>query len=579
MEIVYPDREGSAPHRDHQPGLAEQILELLAAHGVTRCFGLPGVHNLPLWRPSPGAPRIVAVRHEQTAVYAADGTWRAGLGPGVALLTSGPGAANGVAAFGEAAAAGSGVVVIASEAPLSSRGRPRLARIAGGLLHETTDQAAMFASLGVAHSVTAADQVLPLLTEALNRAAGRLGATGPTYVGIPSDLLAGPAVTGPAVAAPADTAQPWSSQLRAALEPLRECAHVVVWAGGGVAATNTEPLLAALVDGLGALLLTSFAGRGLLAEHPGTLHAPVHEPAIAQLLADAHGLLVIGSGFDAMNTRGWTTVLPPTVVVLDIDAEQVARNLPGARAVTLDLTSVGADLEPAKALIAEVLGPRAPVGPEQVDDAWRTQARATVAAVRSSVATDRRTSAAATLVAAVEQGWPADATLVLDMCVAGYWLAGYGRQPRPRRMAYPVGWGTLGFGFPAGIGAAAHGHPTLVVCGDGGIAMGLGELGTLVQERLPLTVLVVDDAGYGMLRYDQQVEGAPELGVDLLAPRWHLLASAYGLGFAEVDSPEHLADALADAHTDNLNSRPVLMVLTERLMPPRTTSPRWFEPS
>ena len=80
------------------------------------------------------------------------------------------------------------------------------------------------------------------------------------------------------------------------------------------------------------------------------------------------------------------------------------------------------------------------------------------------------------------------------------------RQPRSRRLQYPVGWGTLGFALPAAVGAAAgSGRPTLVVAGDGGIPFAVGELATLVQEQLPVTVLVVDDGGYGMLRYDQQV--------------------------------------------------------------------------
>jgi acetolactate synthase-1/2/3 large subunit len=104
------------------------------------------------------------------------------------------------------------------------------------------------------------------------------------------------------------------------------------------------------------------------------------------------------------------------------------------------------------------------------------------------------------------------------MAVAGYWVGGYASAPGPRRLAYPVGWGTLGFGLPAAIGPAAAGHPVIAVCGDGGLAMGVGELATLVQERLPVTVLVVDDGGYGMLRYDQARVGDPEVGVDLVGP-------------------------------------------------------------
>ena len=83
--------------------VASVILELLGKHGVTRAFGIPGVHNLPFWdAESESAPRIVGVRHEQAAGYACDGLFRATGVPGAALLTSGPGAANILAAVGEA---------------------------------------------------------------------------------------------------------------------------------------------------------------------------------------------------------------------------------------------------------------------------------------------------------------------------------------------------------------------------------------------------------------------------------------------------------------------------------------------
>ena len=135
------------------------------------------------------------------------------------------------------------------------------------------------------------------------------------------------------------------------------------------------------------------------------------------------------------------------------------------------------------------------------------------------------------------------------MAVAGYWVGGYASAPGPRRLAYPVGWGTLGFGLPAAIGPAAAGHPVIAVCGDGGLAMALGELATLVQERLPVTVLVVDDGGYGMLRYDQARGGDPEVGRRPgRRPDFVALAAAFGLPATGVPSVrDGLAAALAKA--------------------------------
>src|SRR5215213_10938006 len=118
--------------------------------GVEVAFGLPGVHNLPLWRAlGESEIRLVGVRHEQTAAYAADGYARATGRLGVALTTTGPGAANTLGAVGEAWASRSPILVVATNIPTTVR-RPGVYR---GALHETTDQAAMFGPVVVASHV------------------------------------------------------------------------------------------------------------------------------------------------------------------------------------------------------------------------------------------------------------------------------------------------------------------------------------------------------------------------------------------------------------------------------------------
>src|SRR4051794_30760958 len=129
------------------PSGAEAIVELLDAAGVTVCFGLPGVHTPPLWEALRRSPiRLVGVRHEQAAVYAADGFARATGRLGVALVTTGPGAANAAAAVGEAWGSRSPVLLVATDIPTTLR-RPGVHR---GALHETTDQASLFAAITAA---------------------------------------------------------------------------------------------------------------------------------------------------------------------------------------------------------------------------------------------------------------------------------------------------------------------------------------------------------------------------------------------------------------------------------------------
>src|ERR687883_2071034 len=120
---------------------ADVLVAGLEAAGVEVVFGLPGVHNLAAWEALRETPiRLVGVRHEQAAVYSADGYARATGRLGVALVTTGPGAANTLAAVGEAWASRSPVLVVATDIPSRLR-RPGVYR---GVLHETNDQAAMF---------------------------------------------------------------------------------------------------------------------------------------------------------------------------------------------------------------------------------------------------------------------------------------------------------------------------------------------------------------------------------------------------------------------------------------------------
>src|SRR5215216_243479 len=164
---------------------AEQVIESLDQLGVSVAFGLPGSHNPAIWRAlSRSKIRLIGVRHEQTAVYAADGWARTTGDLGVALVTTGPGAANTVAATGEAWASGSPAVVLATDIPSHLR-RPDTYR---GVLHESRDQAAMFAPV-VKRALTVTN---PESVSVDFMAAAELALTpptGPVYLGIPTDYL------------------------------------------------------------------------------------------------------------------------------------------------------------------------------------------------------------------------------------------------------------------------------------------------------------------------------------------------------------------------------------------------------
>jgi thiamine pyrophosphate-dependent acetolactate synthase large subunit-like protein len=539
--------------------VADALLDQLAAHGVRVCFGIPGVHNLPIWNSAgeDGRPRVVGVRHEQAAGYAADALARATGGLGVVLTTTGPGFVNALAAFGEAWTSFSPVLLLSSETPVKPR---RTSGDDDGLLHGMRDQAGMVvAGFGArAVSATTGEEALAALPELVAHAM----ATGrPVYLGVPADVLHHPVpavVPGPIAVAPT---QPDSEAVRAADAALRG-RRVALWLGAR--AVPAEDDLLRLAERLGALVVPAFQARGALASYPGTVQVPAHEPAVADAVAACDVLLVVGDDLCGMMTRNWKMPVPPSIVALVDDATLSLGDYP------LEVKVVG-DVQTSVAALVASLG-EGPA-PDAPDGAALTKL------VRDEISADPRVADAAAFVSTIETAWgdPDDA-LVVDMCISGFWACLYTHQPRARRAQYPVGWGTLGFGFPASLGPAADGTATLAVVGDGGIVMGLGELATITQEQLPVVVLVVSNGGYGMLRFDQQVEGVAERGVDLLEPKWDLLAAAYDFRYERTDDPgEGLAAALVRARTALDAGERTLLVLDAAFHPPRTTSPRWSE--
>ena len=543
-----------------RPTTAGVILDLLARAHVKVGFGIPGVHNLGFWNAlAPGRPTIMNVRHEQTCVYAADGLARATGSLAVAFTTTGPGAANTIGAFGEAAISGSPVLVISSEIPMKNR-RDGFR----GVLHEMVDQSSLFAPLAkkvelngkkitLSKSTASAQEAIDTLNQfiaLLSQAPHGCG-----YVGIPADILnqefLGSVPESFKLTESGNSFSEFISQLKNELSSAKK---VAIWAGGG--ATGVSEKVAQLSEHLAAPIFTSFAGRGVGIASAHYLAAPVHEPEIARALADAELLLVFGSQLDGMNTKNWTLPFPARVFVVDADPEIATRNIEVSGWLkTSDLSGVMNELLQTP--------PRSP---------W-LDATSLATSVRQRLQSEAKSKAGIQLVSAIEAAWPSDGQIVCDMAVSGYWTGVYSDPRRVRRISYPVGWGTLGFALPASIGSAAINKPTLVVCGDGGIAFAIGELATIKQENLPITILLHDDGGYGMLRFDQQVMNHLERGVDLYSPNWHTLAEAYGFAFSETDL-ENVAGVLSERAKSNA---PGIVLIKESIYPPRSTSPRWNE--
>ena len=514
---------------------AEVITQALEEAGVEVAFGLPGVHNLPLWDAvRRSSIRLVGVRHEQAAAYAADGYARATGRLGVALTTTGPGAANTLGAVGEAWASRSPILVVATDIPSTLR-REGVYR---GVLHETDGQAEMFRPVvkGVHFGAAAADQAIADALTPPHR---------PVYLEIPTDQLKTDAER-----VPARRGEPPAADVSAMADLLDAAERPLLWVGSG--ARDAPGEVGRLALDLGAPVLTTYGARGILRpSHPCMVEVPPHAPAAGGLWDQADVVVAIGSDLDGMNTQNWAMPQPPTLITVNVDPADAGKNYDVALAIAGDASSIGS---------LEVRQRRR----------WADTRRVRAEACREL---DER---ALEFLDAVSFALPDDAVVACDMCIPGYWVGGFHAFCRPRKLLYPLGWGTLGFGFPAAVGAAlADSGPTVAICGDGGFLFACGELATVAQENVPLTTVIVDDGGYGMLRYDQDLAGTERFGVDLRTPDFAALAESFGIRAQTVhDLADEFGEALAEHVADPQPS--VLVARAEALTPPPTTSPNWY---
>jgi thiamine pyrophosphate-dependent acetolactate synthase large subunit-like protein len=534
------------------PSGARLIVDLLEERGVELCFGLPGVHNLPLWEALRDSPiRLIGVRHEQAAAYAADGYARATGKLGVALTTTGPGAANTLGAVGEAWAARSPVLVVATDIPSTLR-RPDTYR---GVLHETTDQAAMFGPIVKSvHRALAAGEVASAAAAAMRDVLA--APTRPVYLEVATDLLGADEPAGSEASAPARRDD--SSGLDDAAARLAAADRPLIWAGTGARDASEE--VTRLAERLAAPVMTTYGAAGLLPPaHPCLVGMPPHVEPAGALWDDADVVLAIGSDLDGVQTQNFAMPQPPALVAVNLDPEDATKNY------RVDVLLEG-DAAQVTAALADRL--------DDARDLDTLAERLHGVRARACRELDGR---ALRFLDAIRFALPDESVLVADMCIPGYWLAGFHAPSAPRRLQIPLGWGTLGYAFPAAIGAALAGTgPAVAVVGDGGFLFACGELATIAQERIPLTTVIVDDGGYGMLRYDQDVHGDQRYGVDLHTPDFAVMAEAFGVRAETVDGLEDAFGEKLARHVED----PVPSVLVARtpepLVPPPNTSPNWY---
>ncbi|HLU60555.1 MAG TPA: 5-guanidino-2-oxopentanoate decarboxylase [Pseudonocardia sp.] len=519
------------------------VVETLAAHGVDTVFGVPGTHNLELYRHLGAAGiRAVTPRHEQGAGYAAEGYARVSGRPGVVLTTSGPGLTNAMTAAATAYAESQPLLVVSPGVPTGAEGADL------GLLHEVKDATgAMDRLVAWSRRVASPEEAADAVAEAFAGFRGRRPR--PVHVEIPLDVLERPWGGSPWVGAVTAPPAPDPADVRRAATLLAAARRPLVIAGGG--AVDAADEVRALAEALGAPVATTVNGKGVLDEsHPLAVGAAVRLRALQEAAGESDALLVVGSELgDADLWEG--RISAPTVIRCDIDPGQLHKNC------TADATLLGDAATALRALRAAMppLPTDAPLGggdrARQLREACRREARA-------------QAGRYAEITAAVRAALPADGVLAGDSSQVTYLgSVHFFDLPAPRRFCYTPGFATLGYGLPAAIGAALArpGHPVAALLGDGALLFSVQELATAVDLRLPLPVVVVDNGGYREIRDQQAARGIPPVGVDLPAPDLAALAAAFGARGVATGDPGALTALVAGALSAD---RPTLIHLKNR---------------
>ncbi len=471
---------------------AEMLIEALKREGVEVIFGYPGGVVIPVFDALYTEPaiRVVLTRHEQAAVHAADGYARSTGKTGVCLVTSGPGATNTATGLATANFDSVPIVCISGQVPLNMIGNDAF---------QEAD------TIGITRPITKHNYLVTErkdLAETIKKAfiiAGS-GRPGPVVVDIPKDVFTGklddeypddvkmrgynPVLKG------------HSGQIKKAAELLARAKRPLFYIGGGINIAGAAPAFRKVVKKTGVPVISSLMGiGGIESDHPLNLGMlGMHGTYAANMaVTECDLIFAVGTRFDDRATGKLESFAPHAVIIhADIDPSAIARNVPVEVPIVGDAALVLEDFLP--------LAKPPAIEPwvKQVG-AWKTEHP-----VEPEKSKGRLSPGV--VVKKISEVFP-EAIIATEVGQNQMWAALFYNYTRPRTLITSGGLGTMGYGFPAAIGAKlAHPDKTVIdIAGDGSIQMNIQEMATAVQEGLGVIIAVLNNGYLGMVRQWQEL--------------------------------------------------------------------------
>ena len=511
---------------DNQLRVGEAIIDLLAReYGVDVVFGIPGVHNIELYRGlHRSGVRAVSPRHEQGAGFMADG-WSIVTGrPGVCVLISGPGITNVMTPIAQAFHDSRPMFVLASTTPTNALGK------SFGPLHDLPDQAAIVRTIcAFSETVTDVTQLPALIERAWNIFSS--DRPRPVHIAIPMDVLEQPCQ--PFTRVHISSAKPVADEheINRAIEILNSSVSPVIIAGGGTIDASAQVI--AIAEKLDAPILLTGNAKGVVpSSHRLCAGNCLIFGRVQRDVETADVVIVVGtelSDTDLYN-NGRALNFSGKVIRIDIDPQQITRR------TTPNVGLVGDAASTLQAIISG-LKPRTQTDGENRAHVWRDHARAKTNKIFVPWLT------------AIEAELPSNAIVALDSSQLAYSAHWWLPATQPRSWLAPYGFGTLGCALPMAIGAsvAAPNRHVLVIAGDGGWLFTVAEMAAAVDLNSKIVFVLWDNRGYEQIRESFDDVAAPPMGVDVSSHDPVMIARGFGWTASEVTTPEQLSISLRAA--------------------------------
>ncbi|MBS7639956.1 biosynthetic-type acetolactate synthase large subunit [Candidatus Bathyarchaeota archaeon] len=519
---------------------ARALVEALKREGVEVIFGIPGGAILPVYDVLYDSDiKHILMRHEQCAAHAADGYARASGRVGVCMATSGPGATNLVTGIANAYMDSSPIIAITGQVPRAFIGKDAF---------QETD------IIGITTPITkcnfqvrnAAD--IPKIVKTAFYIAST-GRRGPVLIDLPRDTQLEEAEMNfdekIELRGYKPTYDPHPLQVEKAVQLLIQAERPVIVAGGGVIASNACSELIALAETLLAPVATTLMGKGAIPEdHPLSLgmlgmHGTVAANYIVQ---DADVLLAVGMRFSDRSTGNIRAFCPNGKIIhVDIDSSEIGKNIKPHIPIVAD----------AKKALQAIHSHLIEKFKRKERSTWLSRVQELKKIHEEMIKSEGDGIKPPALMAEIRRLLPNDAIVTTEVGQNQMWAALYLKTYKPRTFISSGGLGTMGFGFPAAIGAkvACPNVPVVDIAGDGSFIMTEQDLASSVAWKIPVIVVVLNNSVLGMVAQWQRLFYRRRYSaVDLKGiPDFVKLAEAYGAQGFRAQSIEEFRAAFKEA--------------------------------